>query len=250
MNSINIHEAQLPIVEYQGQRVITFAMVDLAHNRLADTAASNFRKNRDRFIEGEDFFELGSGEISRHLPQGTFSKFAASGIVLTESGYLMLAKSLTDDLAWSVQRQLVKGYFRQQQEAPKTQNEIIAAMALANVEQERRLNHVEEKVDEVAASVQRIKQGAIPAGWVGYSLLRTKTGLTDAKVRTLAKVYGVPVDKITILTPDGQPRPMAIVKESVFITTFKGMMTEAERRGTKWYHPNMGLFQVIGWREK
>lgn len=32
--------------------------------------------------------------------------------LLTESGYLMLVKSFTDDLAWDVQRQLVNSYFR------------------------------------------------------------------------------------------------------------------------------------------
>ena len=32
-------------------------------------------------------------------------------ILVTESGYFMLVKSFTDDLAWDVQRQLVKRYF-------------------------------------------------------------------------------------------------------------------------------------------
>ena len=32
--------------------------------------------------------------------------------LITESGYLMLVKSFTDDLAWDVQRQLVNSYFR------------------------------------------------------------------------------------------------------------------------------------------
>ena len=66
---------------------------------LEGTAGRNFRENKSRLIEGEDYFELGSDEIRRHLPDGTFSKFAASGIVLVESGYLMLVKSFTDDLA-------------------------------------------------------------------------------------------------------------------------------------------------------
>lgn len=34
--------------------------------------------------------------------------------LITESGYLMLVKSFTDDLAWDVQRQLVNSYFRNQ----------------------------------------------------------------------------------------------------------------------------------------
>ncbi len=30
---------------------------------------------------------------------------------------------------------------------------------------------------------------------------------------------------------------------------FRQMMAEAEPRGTRWYHPKMGLFQAIGWEE-
>ncbi|EHL5984064.1 ORF6N domain-containing protein, partial [Salmonella enterica] len=25
---------------------------------------------------------------------------------------------------------------------------------------------------------------------------------------------------------------------------------EAEPRGTRWYHPKMGLFQALGWKDK
>ncbi|MCK3670949.1 Rha family transcriptional regulator [Photorhabdus noenieputensis] len=133
---------------------------------------------------------------------------------------------------------------------PKSQAEFNLAYALAQVEQERRFNQVAEKVEEVSETIEHIKQGAIPAGWVGYSLLRVKCGLTDAKCRTLAEVYNVPTDSITILTPDGQPRPMKIVFEEDFMSVFRLMMSEAEQRKSKWYHPKMGLFQIIGWEEK
>jgi hypothetical protein len=39
-------------------------------------------------------------------------KKAPKGLLITESGYLMLVKSLQDDLAWKVQRELVNNYFR------------------------------------------------------------------------------------------------------------------------------------------
>ena len=38
--------------------------------------------------------------------------------LITESGYLMLVKSFTDDLAWQVQRQLVNSYFRVKENYP------------------------------------------------------------------------------------------------------------------------------------
>ncbi|MUI33164.1 ORF6N domain-containing protein, partial [Enterobacter cloacae] len=95
MNTVTINNKQLPAVEYRGQRVVTFAMIDEAHQRPDGTAGRNFRENRNYFVEGVDYVELGSDVIRRDLPEGVFSKFAPSGIVLFESGYLMVAKSLT-----------------------------------------------------------------------------------------------------------------------------------------------------------
>lgn len=136
------------------------------------------------------------------------------------------------------------------QPKPKSQAEIIATMALANLESERRISHVEKKVEQVNEVVEQIKQGTIPAGWIGYSLARTKSGMTVDKCKTLTKQFNVRKNKITILTPEGMPRPMAIIHEADFISAFKAMMNEAEKRGTRWHHPKMGLFQAIGWEDK
>lgn len=136
------------------------------------------------------------------------------------------------------------------QPKPKSQAEIIAAMALANLESERRISHVEQKVEQVNEVVEQIKQGTIPAGWIGYSLARTKSGMTVDKCKTLTKQFNVRKNTITILTPEGMPRPMAIIHEADFISAFKTMMNEAEKRGTRWHHPKMGLFQAIGWEDR
>ncbi|MGV7961999.1 DNA-binding protein [Photorhabdus tasmaniensis] len=133
---------------------------------------------------------------------------------------------------------------------PKSQAELNLAYALAQVEQERRLNQVEEKVGEVHETIEQIKHGAIPTGWIGFSLAATESGLTNAKCRTLAEQYNVPTDSIIIMTPDGQPRPMKIIFKEDFMSAFRLMMGEAEQRKSKWYHPKMGLFQVIGWEDK
>lgn len=133
---------------------------------------------------------------------------------------------------------------------PKSQAELIAAMALANLESERRISSVEHKVEQVHEVVEQIKQGTIPVGWIGYSLAKTKSGMTIDKCKTLAKQYNIRKDQITILTPEGMPRPMAIIHEADFMAAMKHMMNEAEKRGTRWYHPKMGLFQAIGWEEK
>lgn len=114
MNEIVINSTKLPIREYKGNRVVTFKDIDEVHGRKEGTAKRNFYTNRERFIEGVDYFKIQQYEIRTvgiESPNG--------GIVLTESGYLMLAKSFTDDLAWKVQRELVNNYFRVKTPAPE-----------------------------------------------------------------------------------------------------------------------------------
>lgn len=118
-NAITINNQDLALRQYNGQMVITFKDIDLVHNRPQGTAGRNFRVNKKHFIEGEDYFKIQPDEIRR-----VGIKSPNGGIVVTESGYLMLVKSFTDDLSWEVQRQLVKTYFRYKEQfsefKPKT----------------------------------------------------------------------------------------------------------------------------------
>ena len=108
MNTITINSTALAVKEYEGKRVVTLRDIDTVHGRPEGTSRRNFNTNKEHFIEGEDYFVRNSSEATRE-----FGVTAPNGLVLiTESGYLMLVKSFTDDLAWTVQRQLVKGYFR------------------------------------------------------------------------------------------------------------------------------------------
>lgn len=104
--------AEIEQKEYEGERVVTFRDVDEVHGRIEGTARKRFVDNRERFIEGEDFHILSKSEFRTEYG---FSSQAARGTLLTESGYLMLVKSFTDDLSWEVQRQLVNGYFKAKQ---------------------------------------------------------------------------------------------------------------------------------------
>lgn len=106
-NSIRINSSKLPIKEYNGQRVVTFKEIDTVHGRPEGTARKRFNDNKERFIEGVDYFVRKTDEARRE-----YGITAPNGLILiTESGYLMLAKSFTDDLAWKVQRELVNNYF-------------------------------------------------------------------------------------------------------------------------------------------
>lgn len=105
---ITIENTEMQIREYNGERVVTFKDIDTVHQRADGTASRNFRKNKKHFIEGVDYIRRNSSEAKRE-----YNIIAPNGLTLvTESGYLLLVKSFTDDLSWNVQRQLVNAYFK------------------------------------------------------------------------------------------------------------------------------------------
>lgn len=110
MNTVCIVDQPLEVKEWQGQRVITFKDVDKVHQRPDGTAKRNFQMNKKHFIENVDFFNA-KPTVDKKNENRTFNIPIRGLTLLTESGYLMLAKSLTDDLAWDVQRALVNNYF-------------------------------------------------------------------------------------------------------------------------------------------
>lgn len=108
-----ISNVAISVKEYRGQRIVTFKDIDAVHRRPDGTARKRFNDNREHFVEGEDYFVLNQPSEMRTLgiqrPQGGTPEVVT---LMTESGYLMLVKSFTDDLAWKVQKQLITWYFR------------------------------------------------------------------------------------------------------------------------------------------
>lgn len=95
----------LPVKEIKGQRVVSYKQIAELHQTQEVNLRNNFKNNRKYFIEGIDYFQ--------QKEHNTDSKnLLHTKLYFTESGYLMLVKSLTDDLSWAVQRELVNGYFR------------------------------------------------------------------------------------------------------------------------------------------
>ncbi|MDU7243219.1 ORF6C domain-containing protein [Clostridium sp.] len=113
---VKINNTELSVKEFNGQRVVTFKDIDMLHERVEGTASKNFRNNKKHFIKNVDYFELSKNDVGENLSETYgFDKKAPKGLLITESGYLMLVKSLQDDLAWKVQRELVNNYFRAKQ---------------------------------------------------------------------------------------------------------------------------------------
>ncbi|GFZ24642.1 hypothetical protein CMETHOX_25650 [Lacrimispora indolis] len=155
--TVNIEGTDLQIKEFNGQRVVTFKDIDAAHERPEGTARKRFNDNKKRFVEGEDYFVRKTDEAKNE-----FGVMAPNGLVLvTESGYMMLSKSLNDDRAWAVHRSLVNNYFRFKETSVQV-NELspelqmfkqifdsVAAQQLKQKEQDEKLNRLDNKVESI-----------------------------------------------------------------------------------------------------
>lgn len=110
---VKIEGTELSIREYNGQRVVTFKDIDTAHHNKDGITRRSFSRNKKHFIEGEDYFVLNKANSNgTNCPIRNITIPNKGITVLTESGYLLIAKSFTDDLSWQVQRQLVNAYFK------------------------------------------------------------------------------------------------------------------------------------------
>lgn len=118
--TLTVNNQPLQIKEYDGQRVVTFKDIDTVHSRPNGTARKRFNDNKSHFIQGEDYYKVCASEIRTNKILDISPKAHKDVVLITETGYLMLVKSFTDDLAWVVQRELVNSYFRQK---ATTQNE-------------------------------------------------------------------------------------------------------------------------------
>lgn len=177
-NAIMVGNYTLPIKEYNNVRVVTFKDIDTVHERPDGTASRNFRKNRGYFIEGEDYFRLCADEIRRHKIMEVSTKAREDIIFITESGYLMLVKSFTDDLAWKVQRELVNTYFR-----VKDMASVVLAMAERITQLEKsnndKFNTLEAKIDKVIPTQSN------------YYLW--KNSIATPLVKTVSNILGLPI---------------------------------------------------------
>lgn len=241
MNTITIHQTQMPIVEYRGQRVVTFAIIDQVHERPEGTAKRNFSDNRDRFRAGEDYFLIPKSESDGFRTFGI--EVPNRGLtVLTEQGYLMVVKSLTDDLAWTVQRQLVNSYFRPQQfTVPQTRAEAMRlaadleeqneVLALENQQQAKKIEALEnlfmpgETVPQFAKRLNGVNSQQMLAYLIEIKWVFNAERDPDSSPKY--RVYAIPRDKHWLTE-----KPITIRGEGIvpFIKYTPVMLEEGARR--------------------
>ena len=116
MNEVIVENTMPEIKTWNGQRVVTFKDIDLVHERKPGTARRNFTSNKKHLIENEDYYLISKEQCN--VRNSSIGNIPPKGLtLLTETGYLMIVKSFTDDLSWEVQRRLVNSYFKVQEPA-------------------------------------------------------------------------------------------------------------------------------------
>ena len=113
-NKMIILNEEIEIKEYNGERVITAWDIARLHGRDVNEITKNFNRNREMFELNEDYFTLNKEEFSERFKvvQDFIPNNVKEIILFTESGYLLLTKTFTDEKSWKIQRQLVKSYFK------------------------------------------------------------------------------------------------------------------------------------------
>lgn len=113
-NLVEINNVELSVKEFNNLRVVTFKDIDKVHDRPEGTAKRNFTTNKKYLVKDEDYFIIKPSDFKKDeiRTSGIYQVNPRGTTFITETGYLMLVKSFTDDLAWKVQRQLVSSYFK------------------------------------------------------------------------------------------------------------------------------------------
>lgn len=187
------------VVEYRGSRVVTFKQVDDLHKKAEGQASVQFRRHRDRYIEGVDFVEMASDQFDRNLPEGIVSKYAPSVILLTERGYGKICKGWNDDRSWALHDAMQDAYFQLQGEPA-----LVSGYAAVNAELvavRRDLSVTREKLDavlaylectstsaEATAATVRELQPEIAKSYIAANRITTAAMVTSGEVVALAGI--------------------------------------------------------------
>lgn len=273
-NVIRIQDVDLVVKEHEYQRVITFKEMDELHQRKSGSAKRNFMNHREKFVPGEDYYMIPLKEFREKFTPNSGPQKGNPNldiILLTEMGYLMLVKTFSDALAWSVQRALVNTYFRTKQATTQVvshnesqivpQNEFDILRSVINMIEENKrqveetkkvltlvekntqqaISKIDERIDLIASQVQQVSDvsnvSLIKASDIAHQLsLYSVTNLPHNRmVGAIAKKLGYK----TNIKNNYQDDYISIVKEG-----------ENGRFSWQVYYTPKGADKIIEWFHK
>lgn len=137
----------LQIIEHKNQRVLTTQQLAEFYETTENSITQNFKRNKEKFIEGRDFYLL-KGESLKQFLQMTNSHLQnqskiRSLYLWTERGANRHSKILDTDMAWKQFDILEETYFKVKKLSPmewvKLQNEAL-------IEVDEKVEHIDNRV--------------------------------------------------------------------------------------------------------
>lgn len=151
-----------PIVEWEGQTVITKAQLAKVYGTTAKNVTHNFNRNKDRFEVGKHYFVLQGEELKEFMrvtPDGHLPPSTSIAYLWTHRGASRHCKILGTDKAWEQFDYLEENYFdrQEQKQPPLTLQQQIQTIAKGTDELYQRVDAVTEDVKNVKEEMQSIK---------------------------------------------------------------------------------------------
>lgn len=141
----------LQIIEHEGIRVLTTRQLAEAYETTETNIKTNFNRNKERFIEGRDYYLLKSAELKEFKNYVTDSNLVDSRApqlyLWTERGANRHSKILDTDMAWKQFDVLEETYFKVKS---------MSAMQLLKL-QNQALVEVDEKVEHIDSRVTNLE---------------------------------------------------------------------------------------------
>ena len=149
----------LPVIEQNGQRVLTTQQLAEAYGTDTERIRVNFNRNKDRFVEGKHYFALTGQEkhdfINSYQIDTTWLK-APVFYIWTEKGAWLHAKSLNTDEAWEAYERLVDEYYNVKENALNIQ--MLSPQLQALISIELRQKQLEQELEAVRKEAGEAKQ--------------------------------------------------------------------------------------------
>ena len=140
---VKVGNENISVVEWNGQRVITTALLAEVYETDADNVKKNFSRHKDNFVEGTHYFLLQGEDLRLFKDRVTDSplvgKNANQLYLWTERGANRHCKILDTDKAWEQFDNLEETYFKVKEFSKEIPKDYPSALRLVADEYEKRL---------------------------------------------------------------------------------------------------------------
>lgn len=101
---LEINGKRIEVKEYKGERVVTVYDISELHGREVKKINQQFKRNKEKFVEEKDYFQLKRSELNKKHFFISFSKFSNNKFeyIFTASGYLKLIKTFENNLEYKI----------------------------------------------------------------------------------------------------------------------------------------------------